>query len=402
MKKIFILFCLLLAPHLKAQWIPQNSGTTEQLNDVYCITADTVVVVGNNATILRTTDGGTTWNAIANPATGNLTRVQFADNQTGYAIGDNSTLLKTTDGGQTWQSLNAGTTENLQALSCIDADTLYVGGTNGLIQKSTDGGNSWVILNQVYNYTIIDIDKIGTSDIFAISYNANDDLLFFKSNDSGVNWYLNSLSTGGSLYKDLFISNSNEIFTGALLTGLLSTDLGNTFTGVVLNDIGTINSISKTSDYLWSTGIDQRVSGNTSWGYITAISTQTGNPINSFYDNAYFNTIKFANDTTGYVVGLNGTILKNSTGINTVGIEQNIKNPFQIYPNPVTNYIHIQWEENNTKPIQYQITNLQGQVLHDFSHLKNNIIPVENLPQGLYLLQVQIDNKLYLQKFLKQ
>ncbi len=57
--KILYLFLWFVIP-IQAQWTQQNSGTTENLNDVYCISADTVVVVGNNGIILRTTDGGPT------------------------------------------------------------------------------------------------------------------------------------------------------------------------------------------------------------------------------------------------------------------------------------------------------------------------------------------------------
>ncbi len=109
-KQIFYLFLWLAIP-MQAQWIQQNSDTTENLNDVYCISADTVVVVGNNATILRTTNGGTDWLSISNPASVNLHQVEFAGTQTGYAIGDNGTLLKTTDSGVSWQTLTTNTTK---------------------------------------------------------------------------------------------------------------------------------------------------------------------------------------------------------------------------------------------------------------------------------------------------
>ena len=61
MKKLKTIFLILLTMPIYAQWVQQTSGTGENLNDVYCITADIVVAVGDNGTILKTIDGGTTW-----------------------------------------------------------------------------------------------------------------------------------------------------------------------------------------------------------------------------------------------------------------------------------------------------------------------------------------------------
>ena len=103
MKKIFFLWMTLgWLSAIYAQWIQQNSGTSHYLNDVYCITSDTVIVVGTAGTILRTTNGGDQWNVIPSPTNERLTCIKFADSQTGYITGWYGTLLKTSDGGQTW------------------------------------------------------------------------------------------------------------------------------------------------------------------------------------------------------------------------------------------------------------------------------------------------------------
>lgn len=95
MKNILQLFAtLLLTIPLFAQWVPQNSGTTANLNDVYCITADFVVLVGDNGTFLKTTDGGANWIAKTSGTTYKLKKIQFANSTTGYAVGFHALCLK--------------------------------------------------------------------------------------------------------------------------------------------------------------------------------------------------------------------------------------------------------------------------------------------------------------------
>ena len=59
MKNFYILGIALLIFHsAMAQWFPQNSFTTNNLNSVYFTNANTGYAVGDTGTILKTTDGG--------------------------------------------------------------------------------------------------------------------------------------------------------------------------------------------------------------------------------------------------------------------------------------------------------------------------------------------------------
>ncbi|MDZ7626170.1 MAG: YCF48-related protein [Ignavibacteriaceae bacterium] len=44
-------------------WLPQTSGTTNQLYSVSITDSENITVVGREATILRTTNGGTSWSS---------------------------------------------------------------------------------------------------------------------------------------------------------------------------------------------------------------------------------------------------------------------------------------------------------------------------------------------------
>ena len=102
MKKLFLLLCLSLSSVFAfSQWTSQTSGTTDYLLSVYFTDADTGYAVGDNGTILKTSNGGTNWTAETSGTTNDLTSVYFSDADTGYAVGSSGTILKTNNGGVT-------------------------------------------------------------------------------------------------------------------------------------------------------------------------------------------------------------------------------------------------------------------------------------------------------------
>jgi photosystem II stability/assembly factor-like uncharacterized protein len=111
-------------------------------------------------TLLRTTDGGATWTALSEPAAA-VDGVSFVPHGNGYALAASTasgtgaapvlagttgtysggTLLRTTDGGTTWQPLR-GTPADPQSACFTSAANGYLG-TPGRIWRTSDGGQSW-------------------------------------------------------------------------------------------------------------------------------------------------------------------------------------------------------------------------------------------------------------------
>ena len=59
---------------------------------------------------------------------------------TGYVVGDGGTIIKTLDGGVTWNLLQSGTTYELNSVSFPNSTTGYTAGDLGTILKTTNGG----------------------------------------------------------------------------------------------------------------------------------------------------------------------------------------------------------------------------------------------------------------------
>ena len=99
--------------------------------------------VGDYGTILRTTNGGTTWTSQTSGTTADLYGVSFSDANNGTAVGMFGTTLRTTDGGTIW-TLQTATSYNLESVSFTDANNGTAVGEAGTILRTTNGGATFV------------------------------------------------------------------------------------------------------------------------------------------------------------------------------------------------------------------------------------------------------------------
>lgn len=146
-------------------WITNDGGTTWASQDFSYVYFQDIVFSSANVgyitcadgtfsyfgVVLKTTDGGTTWNEVFN--FGNIPlvyttagAVDFIDDNTGY-METMENFYKTTDGGLSWDSLPFSHNNNLY-FQDIYFQTLLVGygcDSQGGIYVTTDGGNTWTI-----------------------------------------------------------------------------------------------------------------------------------------------------------------------------------------------------------------------------------------------------------------
>ena len=96
------------------------------------------------------------WTLQSSGVTARLRGVSAVNEQVAFASGSGSTVLRTIDGGGTWQKLTV-TSETLdfRDIDAISERTVYVlsigTGTASRIYKTTDGGNSWTLQFQNEN-----------------------------------------------------------------------------------------------------------------------------------------------------------------------------------------------------------------------------------------------------------
>ncbi len=124
-------------------WLPggtlANSGYMVDYLD-----ANTMVVVGNENYIYKSTDGGYNWTVKNSGIIGELLLgVHFLNNQYGMAAGDYGYIFKTEDGGDSWTSTQQMGDQLLHVPFIWDEDTAWVCGTPELVFKTTNGGTNW-------------------------------------------------------------------------------------------------------------------------------------------------------------------------------------------------------------------------------------------------------------------
>lgn len=101
--------------------------------------------------ILRTTNGGTEWTEqFTDNLLGGYNEMYFSDLNNGWIVGDNGKVLKTTDGGASWNYItNSGINpgERSKAVFFLDANTGWISSKDisghAFIKNTTDGGASW-------------------------------------------------------------------------------------------------------------------------------------------------------------------------------------------------------------------------------------------------------------------
>lgn len=147
---------LIVALAAAAVWTPQTSGVNATLRGVSAASDTIAFATGSGGTVLRTKDGGATWQKLALPADAaqmDFRDVDAIDVRTAYVLsigdGNKSRIYKTIDGGDTWniQFSNADPKGFYDAMSFWDADHGIVFGDSigDKLQMlmTADGGLHW-------------------------------------------------------------------------------------------------------------------------------------------------------------------------------------------------------------------------------------------------------------------
>jgi photosystem II stability/assembly factor-like uncharacterized protein len=275
----------------------------------------------NNKMIYFTSNGGAAWDSVTVPVAAaymQARNVQMADNSTGYGILSNvnhTALAKTSNGGQTWSVIKTDNTQftaAYTALSFVDAQNGYIAAFdfNGTpnkfsLLKTTDGGTSWtpIIFPSLPG-------NIGTTQINALHFS-----------DMMHGW-----AAGG----------------------------------------GTESFILYTDD------------GGGTWA-IQELGTTV-----SWY------TMKFSDAQTGYAAGWDGDIVKTINGGVGINEIQNAgKNELVIYPNPASESVVVLYPSQGTTKPEVKIFDMMGKEIYSGLLTTSPAhIGLLSFPNGIYFIRV--------------
>lgn len=255
---LFILACVSACKKGKLEWQKVEkieSHTADRLNEIIFTSGNEGYIVGgdrfNRATILKTTDGGNTWDLHNYPEAGKgIYGITKASNGNIYAVGyDGKTL--TNSGGSSWQFSQLAIWKELKDLDFFDNNNgIIVAGVSfkygyiayvdeqlhvkrwdslkyelndiivtnsntaflcgyGVVQKTTDAGQTWNILEPI-NDNFTAMHMLSEQDIWMCGIAGT----IYRTKDGGNSW--EKLRNGNSItlpkYKMLdiyFIDNNN-------------------------------------------------------------------------------------------------------------------------------------------------------------------------------------------------
>jgi photosystem II stability/assembly factor-like uncharacterized protein len=176
----------------------QQTGTKQveaRVVEVSPMARDTAFVSDANV-VLKTVDGGATWNQV-NPSPATLLALAPSDPAIVYAALV-SGLSKSSNGGQTWASIVSdlplvnyfafyGFSASSIAVDPSSASTVYLGQPDGLF-KTTNSGGHWSQLSTMANVLALAIDTTDSSVVYAAPGGG-----VLKSIDAGATWKASGL-----------------------------------------------------------------------------------------------------------------------------------------------------------------------------------------------------------------
>ncbi len=327
----------------------------------------TAIAVGTNGTIVRTTNGGTSWSKATSGSTRNLYGISFNGidnpvNGTGgaVAVGDSGTILYSSNSGSSWNSISSPTSSRIVGVSFspVIAGLGIASAANGDLLRTKNGGTSWTPLG---NFPISprQVRFIDTAKVIVL-----DNVSFFISSDSGSNWSQNFISNSDSLVKNfqcfaawnkdtilvgseyrlwrttenfgsgwhlwpprgqterdilyyglVFVNNTTAIAVGYGGVIARTTNAGDDWTTVAYGASGSYKSVSFSDEkHGWVVGensaIVRTTNGGQSWAALS------GYPWSNVHEDQFhgYRGVHFINNDTGWVVGDLGKILRTYDG----------------------------------------------------------------------------------------
>ena len=319
-------------------WTMISYGSYPSLRGVSFANANLGVAVGRYSTVVRSEDGGLTWDRSPSfprvPVTEHedLTDIQFIDRDSGYAVGWFGSIIRTTDGGRSWKNVN-NIFNSLTAVHFFDAQNGFIGG-GGFLRtmdggqtwqefRSNDNGNTWGVTYGPGSISATNCQAIAFgSPTVGIIVRAYDENPLFKSSilrttDAGNTWRkvaIPAVEMGQVYLADVCFANPQKVYAvGSHLEGggviLRSTDSGATWSATRLELIRNLRAIHFLNSQIGyavgsygsgttSTGscVVKTTDGGTSW--LRVAFEAEGQTIFGHYYGVFF-----ADEDNGWVVG---------------------------------------------------------------------------------------------------
>lgn len=210
-------------------WTQADVPTRAMLTGVWFTGRNEGCAVGHDAVIVRTSDGGQTWNRVHwNPeAEAPLLDVIFLDRQRGIAVGAYGSYLTTGDGGATWSAgrVTEDADYHLNQIARSATGKLYIAAEAGQAYRSDDEGATWTPLQTPYPGSLFGVLPLDGDSVLLFGLRGH----ILRSDDAGATWTELQSPTETMLNAGTRLPDGRIVLVGLGGTVLVSADGGRTF-----------------------------------------------------------------------------------------------------------------------------------------------------------------------------
>ncbi|MDD3877058.1 MAG: YCF48-related protein [Bacteroidales bacterium] len=402
-KTILFILLFFIVFNSFSQWIQQNTGTSNNIEDIYFLNEDTGFIAGGNI-LARTYDGGNTWQHYNHSDLMSLMGICFVSPLKGFAVGidlntDKSLIYRTVNGGHTWTKESLNINLWLFDVFFVNESLGFIVGAEGCALKTTNGGVSWDTMHTNTNRALHSVYFTDSLNGIIAGGSTPIPSIILKTADGGTTWMSVSSPTSDLLRGMHFPSDSIGYIVGWNGAIIKTTDGGNTWTQLTPVDIYGNLDVFFVNDNLgyvvgWDTyfaGIQKTTDGGLTW---VAQTTQVPSGLTAVY---------FITPDIGFCTGVNGTVLKTTNG-GVASIDLlDAQNQLMFYPNPFLDYLTITFEEGEIiQEADIMVFDFKGSIV--FSEKVSSISSTFNfsgLKKGIYYLKIKTDTHIQTAKIVK-
>lgn len=219
---------ILISDDNGASWSQVEVPTQAMLTGVTFVNDALGFAVGHDAVILRTRDGGDSWQLVhfAPEEETPFLDVWFESADRGFVVGAYGYFFVTTDGGDSWSFEPIGEDDfHLYGVALSDGGRMYMAAEAGFAYRSDDGGESWAEMPSPYDGTFYGTLALGGDTVLLFGMRGH----LFRSEDGGDNWEELETNTEAMLTEGVVMPDGRVLIVGLGGTVLVSSDEGRSF-----------------------------------------------------------------------------------------------------------------------------------------------------------------------------
>jgi photosystem II stability/assembly factor-like uncharacterized protein len=150
----------------------------------------------NDSLVMRTEDGGETWQRITVPTKKELMHLDYRGSSRVWAVGDDGVILYSGDGGTTWSTQNSGTSKTLYNVDFRNDDLGFAVGDAGTILRTENGGLRWEPVASAFTDTFLRVSFTDDKNGWIVGHGG----AILRSGDKGKSWARQDSGTREHLY----------------------------------------------------------------------------------------------------------------------------------------------------------------------------------------------------------